>query len=53
MAESASKAVAYLLAKHPEQHTVKTVEVMMQHFPTELITKFSVLSRLQRIAAYC
>jgi len=47
----------YQLAKHPEptpeQHTVKTVKVMMQHFPTELITKFSVLSRLQRIAAYC
>jgi hypothetical protein len=45
------------LARHPElaleQREVTTVNVMIQCTPAEFITRFSTLSRLQRVAAYC
>jgi hypothetical protein len=37
----------------PEQREVTAVKVMIQCSPAEFITRFSTLSRLQRIAAYC
>jgi len=36
----------------PEQQEVTTVKVMIQCSPAEFITIFSILSRLERIAAY-
>jgi hypothetical protein len=40
------------LLRHPEQRDVTTVKVMTQCSPAEFITRFSSLSRLQRVAAY-
>jgi len=37
----------------PEQREVTTVKVMIQCSPAEFITRFSTLSRLQIVAAYC
>jgi hypothetical protein len=37
----------------PEQQEVTTVKVMIQCSPAEFITRFSMLTRLQRVAAYC
>ena len=39
--------------KLPEQQEDTTVKVMIQCSPAEFITRFSTLSRLQRVAAYC
>ena len=45
------------LVRHPEppleQRDSTAVKVMIQCSPTEFITMFSMLSRLQRVAAYC
>ena len=37
----------------PEQRKVTTVKVVSQCSPAEFITRFSMLSRLQTVAAYC
>ena len=37
----------------PEQRKVTTVKVMIQCSPAQFITRFSTLSRLQRVAGYC
>jgi len=39
--------------KLPEQQEDTTVKVMIQCSPAEFITRFSTLSRLQTVAAYC
>jgi hypothetical protein len=36
-----------------EQREITTVKVIIQCSPAEFITRFSMLSRLQRVAAYC